>query len=171
MRSEDEQRLLRAADRTEIQDLMVRYAIDVDTQEAALLDAVFTEDARLDYGAFRGVVSRSEFKEIVAKLSMDATLHLVGASAIEVEGERASARSYFASQHVRLAFAPHHTLFIGGWWDDVLERRAGQWRIVERTVHAHWAQGNPAVMGMSELMGAAVPDPGRDIDVRAASPG
>lgn len=150
----DASRAQRAIDRTEIQYVLSRYSVAIDTRDVAMFDTVFSEDAELDFGGFRGVMTRAQFKDRIANLTyVDSTQHLMGLPTIDVDGDRATTRTYFASQHVRDSLAPHHTMLIGGWYDDAFERIGGEWLITSRRVTGVWAQGNPAVMGAEEFMG------------------
>jgi hypothetical protein len=91
---------------------------------------------------------------------LDATQHVVGAPVLRIEGDRAFARSYLVAQHVVNALAPRAAFLIGAWYDDVLARVDGRWRITARTGNPVWWDGNPAVLGMDGVPPAFPRGPG-----------
>jgi 3-phenylpropionate/cinnamic acid dioxygenase small subunit len=133
------------ADRLAIDDLLTRYAQAIDTKDYALLQSVFAPDAVLDYtsaGAIQG-----GYDEVVGWLekalaNFPTTQHFVTNRTVALEGDRATSHSYFynpmgwKSDDDRL-----RVFFVGGYYDDRLERRSEGWRIVERVVETAWYQG------------------------------
>ena len=93
-------------DRQDISDLLVRYATGIDRHDWPLFRTVFTDDCQLDYGeigAWDGVDAVTEFMEL-AHAGVQ-TLHRMSNQAIEVDGDKAEARTYvdvvMVGQHVR----------------------------------------------------------------------
>ena len=85
------------SDRIEIQDLLTRYALAIDTKDWTLLDTCFVADAHLDYTSTGG--KKGPYPEI-RKWLADAlsrfavTMHFIGNTSVRVEGDRARARTY-----------------------------------------------------------------------------
>ncbi len=62
-------------------------------------------------------------------------------------GEKATVRSYFQAQHVRMEAEGGEHFMIGGRYDDQMVRTPDGWRIATRQVSGMWSQGNPRVLG------------------------
>jgi len=138
----------------DIQQVVYKYAIAIDTREIDLLDECFAKDGKF-HMADAGVFSCEEYKALCRKVlpALDATQHVVGPPMIEIEGDTAVSRSYFIAQHARNSLAPNPLLLIGGWYDDEFTRIDGQWRITKRIGTPAWYDGNPAVLGDSNTPG------------------
>lgn len=158
--SEAAQKLL---DIHEIQTLLSKYVIAVDTQEFSLFDDCFADDAAIDL-ANTGVFTRDSYRDLCRQAlpALDATQHHLGLPVIEVAGDRAFSRCYFIAQHVRNALAPKPFLIIGGWYNDEFARLGGSWRIIRRQGVAAWFDGNPDVLGYPFPPGALASVPGRE---------
>jgi hypothetical protein len=127
------------SDRLEIQDLLARYADAIDRRELDRLDALFTDDAVIDYTEFGG--PRGDLSTIKAflagALALHAThQHLVGSIVIDLHGDEADVRSIC---HNPMLLAPGpgtgehgRRYFCGLWYRDTLVRTPAGWRIRER---------------------------------------
>lgn len=154
----DTQRLL---DIHEIQQVLLLYAVALDSREMSLLERVFTADAHIDIPGV-GPVDRASFQaRCAAGLgALDATQHVCNAPLLRIEGDRAFARSYLVAQHVANAAAPEACLLIGAWYNDELRRLPEGWRITARTGNPVWWSGNAAILGMAGLPPAFPRQPG-----------
>jgi len=143
------------ADIHEIQQVLYRYALAVDSREYDLLDECFTKDASFQM-ADAGTFTVEEYKELCRKVlpTLDVTQHVVSNAAIRVMGGRALSRSYFVAQHARNDLRPAPFLKIGGYYDDEFSKTAGGWRIAKRIGTSTWYDGNPQVLGYGEPSGA-----------------
>jgi hypothetical protein len=143
------------ADVHHIQQVLLRYPIALDTRQLELFGDVFATDARIDLHSI-GVFDRDGYRRLCeqALFRLDATQHLIGPAAVTVDGDQARARSYYIAQHARNDLRPDPVLMIGGWYDDELARATGRWLITSRVGTSVWWDGNPAVLGSSELAGA-----------------
>jgi 3-phenylpropionate/cinnamic acid dioxygenase small subunit len=124
------------SDRIEIDDLLIRYTVAIDTKDWELLDTVYTPDARIDYTTSGGI--KGEYPEIRAWLAealapFTMTQHLISNSVAKIDGDTASART--------MVFNPMGTddgkgglnlFYVGAWYDDKLVRTPDGWRIAER---------------------------------------
>ena len=122
------------SDRLEIQELFARYAHAVDSRDWAALKDVFTEDAVVDYSAMGG--PRGTVPEVCAFLAevlplFPATQHLVANMIIELDGDRATARTMC---HNPMPLPDDGGLLqCGLWYLDRLVRTGAGWRLAERS--------------------------------------
>jgi hypothetical protein len=84
------------SDRIEINDLLVRYTVAIDTKDWKLLDTCFTADADVDYTTSGGI--KGKYPEVRAWLekalaAFDMTQHLITNTTLELAGDRASTTS------------------------------------------------------------------------------
>ena len=123
-----------AADRDEIRDLLARYTYNGDRGRVAELAACFAFDGILEYpgneargpdaiAAALGPGSRNPALTFVR--------HHITNPLIEVSGDTATARSYFA---VHSDTGPDHS----GTYDDRLVRTQRGWRFAHRRVRVDW---------------------------------
>src|SRR5262245_48356719 len=86
-------------DAHEISQILCRYTIAIDTRELSLFDRCFAPDARIEIPGL-GVFDREGYRRVCAENlpAFDATQHLLGSPAIEVEADGASSRCYFRSE-------------------------------------------------------------------------
>jgi 3-phenylpropionate/cinnamic acid dioxygenase small subunit len=139
------------SDRIQIQDLLVRYTRAIDTKDWNLLDSCFTPDAHVDYTATGGVAgSYPEVRAWLAKAlaPFPITVHYVTNSQVELDGDRARARTlvlnpmFFANPDGSL-----HDFTIGATYVDELVWTDAGWRIARRSEEAGYMQGQlPAAL-------------------------
>jgi len=143
------------ADVHAIEQVLYRYAIAIDTGDLGGLDEVFTPDARLDMSV-AGTLTPAEYRARCERVltGLDATHHLVASPVVTVDGDTATAHTYYQAQHARNGCPGGPLLLIGGWIDDELVRTAGGWRITRRRGRAVWFDGNPAVLELDVVAGA-----------------
>ncbi len=124
------------SDRLEIQDLLVRYTRAIDTRDFALLDRCFTPDAHVDYTSSGGVAGK--YPEVRAWLekalaAFPAMMHFIGNTTLELDGERARARTYVLNP---MGFpnpdGSLHVFTVAAHYVDELVRTAKGWRIARR---------------------------------------
>lgn len=144
----DDKLLRELADRRSIDDVLYRYAHALDGRDWDLLRTCFTEDAVADYLELGGL---NEGREAIVSLcdgvlsGLDASQHLIGSPAAQVDGDTATATCYLQAQHVfRGAPGGDHYL-VGGTYVDRLVRTQDGWRIEHRTLQGVWFEGNPGV--------------------------
>lgn len=150
-------------DAHQIGQCLLKYPVALDSRDFDLLESLFTPDARIDIpaaGVFDPAGYRAASEAGLGRL--DATQHFVGQPVLNIEGDRAWARSYLLAQHAVNALAPHGTLKIGAWYNDELRRIDGRWLISARTGNAVWWEGNPAVLGLDGMPNAFPRHAGHD---------
>jgi 3-phenylpropionate/cinnamic acid dioxygenase small subunit len=119
-------------DRTDIADVLVRYATGIDRRNWPLFRTVFTDDCVLDYGEigkWNGVDAVTEFMDQVHAMAGH-TMHRLSNHAITVDGDTATARTYVDS----LIMAQDNSSGVSGigFYDDELVRTADGWQIAQR---------------------------------------
>lgn len=144
-----------AVDRSEVANLLARYAIALDTRDWALLATCFTPDATYRFAHTGDVTGVAEIVAVCRHSlePLDASQHLVGAASIEVEGDHARSRCPFQAQHVRGGLDGGHLYIVAGTYRDELRRTEAGWRIEHRELQRVWTDGNPAVLGYAPLPG------------------
>lgn len=68
--------------------------------------------------------------------SLGATQHLLGNYEVALDGDRADARTAMHASHV----SADEIWVVAGTYVDRLERRGGDWKIVERALEAKWSE-------------------------------
>lgn len=145
MDTELESRLRRAADHHEIEVVVVRYATAVDTRDWSLLAEVFHDGAEIDYRANGGPLAT--YPQVIDLLTQAmapfaASQHLMTNLTIEVQGEDATARVYRSAHMVTLVEDGEVILAEGGFYDLVLRRGSGGWRITRMEARMVWLDGH-----------------------------
>lgn len=135
----------RTADLLEIQQLIYTYAWLIDTRDFDALDRVFAPGAEIHYNVFGGV--KQTWPEIKGFLRMGLSLHRVTQHGmtnplVELDGDRASARTYGNLVHVQElhdgepSYVVQHAIY-----HDELARRPEGWRITSRRLDNLYVQG------------------------------
>jgi len=133
------------SDRIRINDLLIRYTRAIDTKDWELLDTCFIPDAHVDYTASGGVVGK--YPEVRAWLAkalapFPITAHYITNSIVELDGDRASARTlvynpmFFANPDGSLS-----DFTVGATYVDQLVCTNAGWRIARRVEEAGYMQG------------------------------
>ena len=128
-------------DRISMDDLLTRYATAIDSLDWELLDAVFTNDARIDYRSSGGIEgSYPEVRRWLAEVLplFDVTQHHVLNREFDRSNDGLHARSCFLNVN-RLELEGKPSLFtVGGRYHDRLVNTADGWRIAQRVEHTLW---------------------------------
>jgi len=128
--------LQEVSDRIEIQDLLVRYTKAIDEKDFELLDQCFTGDAQVDYISSGGIAgtyqeARAWLQKALAPFPM--TVHYIANSEVQLDGDRASARTAVLNP---MGFANPdgslHQFTVGAYYVDELVRTKDGWRIAKR---------------------------------------
>jgi hypothetical protein len=122
--------------RLEIQALLTRYAIAIDTHDWELLDTVFTADAWIDYESSGGI--KGPYPEVRRWLGEVLPLlprkqHLIAAPHLALDGDRARARTYVHNPNAfPQADGPSVHMIVDAYYDDDLVWTDAGWRIAKR---------------------------------------
>ncbi len=123
-------RLERAADRTEIYDVLAKLCRGLDRLDASLIADAYHEGAMAHHGPFEkpGQELGPMLVEMVRTHTENA-FHILSNIAIEFEGDTAWVESYCTA----ITRDADKYDDIGSRWVDRFERRDGAWKIAERT--------------------------------------
>lgn len=132
-------------DRQQIERVLADFCIGVDRVDFELLESCFHADAEANFGGFvNGPVG--EYFEFVKSddglRSFERTMHNLGTSSIEVEGDVAWAQSYCVAFHEGAEDHPWCQGFVVIYarYADRFERRDGRWAISARTCVFEWSR-------------------------------
>ena len=133
------------SDRLEIQQLMIRYARAIDTQDYELLDTCFVPDAHVDYTASGG--TKGAYPEVRAWLEkalapFATMMHMIGNTTLELDGDKATSRTYVINpMGFPKADGSVHMFTVGAHYVDKLVRTGEGWRLAERVEEAVFMDG------------------------------
>jgi len=127
-------------DRDAIRACIIRLARGEDRRSAALIRSCWWAEARFDYGVHSGDFETYLAWVVPGADAIKDTQHLLGQTHIELDGDRARAETHVFSYHRVDAGAGDHDTCIGGRYLDQLEKRDGDWRIVDRVMLYDWEQ-------------------------------
>lgn len=129
-------------DKDDIRDVIYRFARAMDRNDWELAKTCYHDGAIDDHGVFAGDAAKyvAWVSENLPKLA-EVTMHFVGNSLIEVQGETASAESYTVGYHRYTRPDGTRADFLGGArYVDHLAKRAGLWKIVHRLLVWDWVR-------------------------------
>ena len=138
--------LHRVAARQDIAEVLARYCRGIDRCSADELDRVFADDASIDYGSGAQGKATTCAGLLDAVGTMRLTQHAISNIIIEFDGSRARAETYCVALHIFGEPGSETEMTVGGRYLDTLDRRAGEWRIVERLYVMDWNRQGPATM-------------------------
>lgn len=125
------------SDRLEIEDLITEYADAIDTQQLDRLDAVFTEDAYIDYSAMGGEVGDyQKVKSFLASAlpAFKNTQHMIANYKITLNGDKATGKIMcFNPMELHMGEQPSPVFFLGLWYLDEYVKTDAGWRIAKRS--------------------------------------
>jgi hypothetical protein len=174
----------RLIDLQEIEQVLKLYCRAIDRLDVELLKTVYHPDGTDDHGSFSG--NAHEFAERIMEdlrgFILDG-MHTVTHCTIDVQGEFATAESYYWAYqrcpggHAKVSaffgesyageasktgkLDGEHDFFCGGRYIDLFEKRAGQWKIWRRKITNEWNFVQPSSRIISEGHIAAFNLPGR----------
>ena len=118
--------------RSDVAEVLVRYATGIDRRDWALFRTCFTEDCHADYGdigVWDGANAITEFME-KSHASLGHTLHRITNQAVTPNGSGASARSYV--DLVAMTPDGRNGISAVGYYDDELVQTSEGWKIARR---------------------------------------
>ena len=128
-------------ERRRIHDLVLRYCRGIDRRDLEAVRDCYHPEGTDEHTGFRG--TRDEFVDWVGGVigRFDGTMHMVGNHLSCLEGERASAETYGLAFHWGTPASDPQLNFVSAFrYLDRLERREGEWRILERVAVREWAR-------------------------------
>lgn len=127
-----EERVRRLEDRHEIAELRYEYCYRVDAFDYEGFTALFTDDARIEFGpagVYEGRNGVRGFVETVVGGEYDFLSHMVHNPIIDVDGDTATGQWYFEVPYV--ASGGDTDGWIQGRYDEQYRRVDGTWRFAE----------------------------------------
>jgi len=143
-------RLQTAIDKSEIADVLVKFARGLDRADENLLRSVMHHDATLDFGPgiFQGTGSDYVHWVLGVLQGFRNSHHMIGNIHIELESDAALVESYFQAYFRVEKPVGREDVFLGGRYLDRFERRpsgsSGVWKIVHRKQVLDWARTEAA---------------------------
>ena len=138
------------SDRLEIEDLITEYADAVDQADLDRLDAVFTDDAFVDYSAYGGAVGT--YKDAREFLAMSLPLfkhtqHMISNFQIRLDQDqqgRATGKIMcFNPMQLDSSEQVQPVFFIGLWYLDEYVKTPQGWKIAKRSEISSWNHNTP----------------------------
>lgn len=131
-------------DEARIQKVLNVYAAALDARDWPALDGVFTEAATAHFQGIGRFNGRAAIVELIRSVlsQAGATQHLIGNFRIDVNGSKATARSYLQAIHAGKGKFEGSKMTVWGEYRDDLERTAQGWRIVHRELAGIHAEGD-----------------------------
>jgi len=128
-------------DRAMINDLLVEHARCLDTRDWATLQSLFAEDGYLELPFDRVPADQmAALSEAHLGGYRGGTLHMSANYAIAINGDTATARSYFLAAHVNSTdFYDHGD--VAGWYDSTFRRVGDAWKFVSIDETFRWKSG------------------------------
>ena len=136
------------SDRLQIQDLLVRYTVAIDTKDWGLLDTCFTPDAHVDYVSSGGI--KGPYPEVRQWLEkalsiFPMTQHLIGNTTLELDGDGAKARTMVINpMGLPKEGGGLNIFWVGAYYNDQLVHTEAGWRIAERVEETAFFDNPPA---------------------------
>ena len=131
-------------DQAAINDLLDEYADAIDARDFERVEAVFTDDAHLDYSSAGGLSGpRNEvigwLRESLPAVTL--TQHLLTNRRVRVDGDTATATTQLFNPLLFSGDETTQLLLLGGLYDDALTRTPDGWRITDRVHRTIWTAG------------------------------
>ena len=130
-------------DEAAIRAVLHRYATALDSRDWELLRTCFADDVVGVYDSI-GVQRGYAALEALCRQALEplaATQHLVGNVEVHLDGDEATGRCYLQATHARSLPDGDDNFVVAGTYFDRLERRSGEWRIVQRELRRTWTAG------------------------------
>lgn len=137
------------ADRLAIGETLALYCRGIDRCDAAQLAAVFTPDARIDYGDGAAPIAETIPGLMAGLGAMRLTQHNISNTVIRIAGDTAKAETNCVALHLLPSPDGDIELVVGGRYLDTLEKRAGRWLIAERLYVMDWNRTTLSSMKLS----------------------
>lgn len=126
-------------DREAIRDCLFRYCRGIDRADETVLRSTYWDDATDCHGAYRGSADGFIAQAIPRLQRGGRGVHQVSNVLIELHGDVAAVESSFLALQAGFA-QPQLETFLAGRYVDRFEKRAGEWRVADRTVVYDWIE-------------------------------
>ncbi len=144
----DNERLQRAIDRSEIRDVLARYARAIDRADGELLKGCYHPDAIEEHaGRYEGNAHQYVDEAMPRVMQMGPMQHLLGTSHFDFDGDTAYVETYIWTFARFRQNNEDVDTFTGGRLVDRFERRDGEWKIAHRRTVFDWNRDTPTAEG------------------------
>jgi len=127
-------------ERDVIRRVVERYARGMDRCHEVDARAAYWDDGHDNHGVYDGNAQEFVTWGLAAAKEYSGHQHVLGQSNIAVDGDRASAETYFVHYAEQgRAPLPNVVTALAGRYVDLLERRGGEWKIADRVVAIDWS--------------------------------
>lgn len=132
-------RLQALIDRQEILDVLHQYVRGCDRCDEPTIAATYHPGAWDNHGSYQG--TGHDFAKVVCTNNgeRETMSHLLGQSVITINGDSAGSETYFNATIQRRVDDVRFIDMMGGRYIDKLERRDGQWRVLDRVCTCEWS--------------------------------
>jgi len=146
-------------DRTEITDVLYRYASCIDRRDTEGVRAVLADDLEAQYGNGPPVHGGAAVAAWIDEMTQDCLWqhHFLSVYHVDVEGDRAKALVYHTS-HQLFAGDPETVHVLVGRYHDELERGTNGWRISKLVFEILWGERRTDSTGYLAEVGGRGPD-------------
>jgi hypothetical protein len=131
-------------DRTRLRRLVEAYLVAVDRSQPEAAAACFTVDGRLHVDDEAVLEGRARIAAGLGRLRRyQATAHVLGQSALEIDGDRATGESWCRAHHVYEEDGTRRDRVLAIRYADRYVRVEGGWAIEERHLRTDWVEDRP----------------------------
>jgi SnoaL-like domain len=133
--------------------VLALYTTLLDAKNFRPLDQVFVDDVLFNYGRGGDQKGLAALRDFIQS-SLDVcggTQHLLGQTVIDVNGDRASSRTYVHAQHQGVDDLGGPIFDTAGAYVDEWERRPEGWRITSRRALWSTVHGEPAIVNVERV--------------------
>ena len=125
------------ADKAQITEVLIRYATGIDFKDWALFRTCWADEVDIDYGDLGRHTNPDDFTTLMEQIhgGMGQTYHRISNATVNVDGERATARSYVRAVLQAVPGDSSSWIDALGHYDDELVRTVDGWRIAKRTTN------------------------------------
>lgn len=142
-------------DRAEISDVLMDYAIGIDSRDWPRYRAIFTDEVELDFSSWSGnpaepMAADDWVAGVRATLSgFDSTQHMLMNSLIELDGDRATVTLYMNAHHYLNINGAHNMHSIGGYYTHRMVRTDKGWLSEACKLTVTWETGDRALFAIA----------------------
>jgi len=138
-------------DKSDIRELILNYALGLDTQNWSLLRSIFTGEVEFDFSSFNGTPpAKLPVDAWIAACQalvpgFDATQHLLTNFMIDVAGDTATTTVYVQAEHFIATDKGERSHTLGGYYNHRLVKSPDGWKISGLVFTVFWRRGDPQV--------------------------
>ena len=135
-------------DRSEISDVVIRYATGIDMRDWQAYLSCFTDEVDIDFTSWSGGspvhLTAKQWTKIVRRAisGFKSTQHISSNHVITVNGDEATCISYMQAQHYLPTEAGSNCFTLGGFYTNTLVRTSQGWKIKKCKLTVTWSDGN-----------------------------